>query len=166
MKSGASDPFADDATVVDDGDRRGDGDERAADASESPSADEPSGTSATAEASSAPPAETDAGRDGDATVATDDRSEAEPKTGSGPTISKADLPLLLRRETVKAERENVHQLFVQDETDTRARQAENELSERLDTDVYRLDAREAIYLAGMKNLADAEEILEEWGYNF
>ena len=151
MKSGASDPFADD------GDQQGEGDEQRENESEPRGAD---GTDATDSTN-------DDGDDNAIDAASSgDKSETDSATESGPTISKADLPLLLRRETVKAERENVHQLFVQDNTDTRARQAENELSERLDTDVYRLDAREAIYLAGMKNLADAEEILVEWGYNF
>ena len=135
MKSGASDPFADDTP-------------------DEPERDQESQSEPTESA------------------ATDERVEHDSSTATGsvsdstPGITKADLPLLLRRETVKGERENVHQLFVQDDTNSKARQAENELSERLNTDVYRLDAREAIYLAGMENLEDAEDILREWGYNF
>ena len=163
MKSGASDPFADDAAAVDEGDEQGENESVSAPADEAndvesesnDAEDGPNDGNDAADASSSDGSSSDI-------VSADDQSGAESRS----TISKADLPLLLRRDTVKAERENVHQLFVQDDTDTEARRAENELSERLDTDVYRLDAREAIYLAGMRNLADAEEILVEWGYGF
>lgn len=74
-------------------------------------------------------------------------------------------PLKLRRNNVKDERPNVHQLFVQDSTDDAATTAERDLEDRLGEDLYRLDAREAIYLAGIRNLDDAEEILREWGYD-
>lgn len=74
-------------------------------------------------------------------------------------------PLKLRRNNVKDERPNVHQLFVQDSTDAAATAAERDLEDRLGEDLYRLDAREAIYLAGIQNLDDAEEILREWGYD-
>lgn len=80
-------------------------------------------------------------------------------------FSRSDLPLILRRENVKDERENVHQLFVLESTDDRAKDAERELESIIGDNVYRLDAREAIYLAGMQNLDDAADILREWGYN-
>ena len=76
------------------------------------------------------------------------------------------MPFTLRRDNVKDERDNVHQLFVQRETDERAKDAERELESIVGEDVYRLDAREAIYLAGMQNLDDAAKVLHEWGYDF
>lgn len=42
--------------------------------------------------------------------------------------------------------------------------AERELEHAVG-EVYRVDAREAIYLAGMANLDDAEEIIRERGYD-
>lgn len=79
--------------------------------------------------------------------------------------TQSDYPFKLRRNNVKDERDNVHQLFVLDETDTQARDAERDLEDMLDEDVYRLDAREAIYLAGIQNLDDAAAVLREWGYD-
>jgi DNA-binding SARP family transcriptional activator len=81
-------------------------------------------------------------------------------------IDRSDVPWVLRRDAVKDDRPHVHQLFVRDDTDGRARRAESRLEERLDMDVYRLDAREAIYLVGMDHLDEVAELLEEWGYNF
>lgn len=148
MKSGASDPFADDPPEPP-ADEETESEPESTDASAVDEQPEPE-----PESESKPEVEPES---------TDDEADV---AGNASGLSKADLPLLLRRDTVKGERENVHQLFVQTETDSKARRAESELSERLDTDVYRLDAREAIYLAGMQNLEDAEEILERWGYNF
>jgi len=80
-------------------------------------------------------------------------------------INREDLPLTLRRDNVKDERDSVHQLFVQSETDERAKDAERDLESLVGEDVYRLDAREAIYLAGMQNIEDAATILRDWGYD-
>jgi len=97
---------------------------------------------------------------------TDDDTMTETTTDSTTeTRSREDYPYTMRRGNVKDERDEVHQLFVQDETHTRARDAERDLEDRLDDDVYRLDAREAIYLAGMMNLDDAEDVLRGWGYD-
>jgi len=119
MKSGASDPFADD-------------DADAAD--EETTAEEASDASSERESV--------------------ERDESPP-----------ELPYIYRREKVKDERPDVHQLFVRDETDERARDAERELEKLLGEDVYRLDAREAIYLAGMAHLDEAADVLREWGYD-
>jgi hypothetical protein len=91
--------------------------------------------------------------------------ESEPESEQSSPSSRDQYPLTLRRDNVKDERPNVHQLFVQDSTDAAAKDAERELEDRLGEDVYRLDAREAIYLAGMQNLDDAEDVLREWGYD-
>ncbi|WP_317175786.1 hypothetical protein [Halomontanus rarus] len=95
-----------------------------------------------------------------------DKDENSTPSGSNTgQFDRSDLPYTLRRDTVKDERDSVHQLFVLDETDDKARDAERDLEDRFG-DMYRLDAREAIYLAGMQNLDDAESILREWGYDF
>ncbi len=98
-----------------------------------------------------------------ATEADDAPTETAERSDSEPVRS---LPYIHSRDTVKEGRPNVHQLFVRDDTDREAKHAEMELEEILGEDVYRLDAREAIYLAGMQNLGDAAALLREWGYDW
>jgi len=76
---------------------------------------------------------------------------------------RSDLPRMLTRDTVKADRDHVHQLFVYDDTHKQEKDARRKLEDRLGDDIYKLDVREAIYRAGMRNLDDAEDILREWG---
>lgn len=141
MKSGAGDPFADDES---DAEAEETDDQAAADVEAGP---EPKSESM------------------DATTETETESEPETQQESTTSRERDDFPLTLRRDNVKDERPNVHQLFVQDSTEKEAKSAERELEDRLGEDIYRLDAREAIYLAGMRNLDDAEGILREWGYD-
>ena len=129
MKSGASDPFADDT-----------------DDEEFTDTPDQSASSSMAE-SATEPVETDS---------------TDSITGR---FDRSDLPYKLRRDKVKDERDSVHQLFVQDDTDTQERTARRDLEDQFNEDVFKLDAREAIYLAGMQNLGDAEDILREWGYD-
>jgi len=86
-------------------------------------------------------------------------------TDSARGLSRSELPYVLRRERVKDERPEVHQLFVQQDTHARAVDAERTLEDELGVDLSRTDAREAIYLAGMAHLDEAAEILREWGYD-
>ena len=85
---------------------------------------------------------------------------------NGSSFSREQLPYVLRREKVKDERPEVHQLFVQLDTHDTAVKAERDLEDRLNDSLARTDAREAIYLAGMQHLDEAETILREWGYDF
>jgi len=96
---------------------------------------------------------------------TDTTDESVTPDSNTNRINREDLPLTLRRDNVKDERDSVHQLFVQSETDERAKDAERDLESLVGEDVYRLDAREAIYLAGMQNIEDAAAVLREWGYD-
>ncbi|GAA0307647.1 hypothetical protein [Halarchaeum salinum] len=137
MKPGASDPFADDETETDQ--------EPTDDADGPAEAAETATTDATGE-----------GDTGDAAAGND---------GAGDVPSEFEFPYIYRRDKVKDERPDVHQLFVRDETDTLARDAERDLEKLLGEDVYRLDAREAIYLAGMRHLDDAADVLRSWGYD-
>ena len=92
-------------------------------------------------------------------------NHSENSTPSGSNtgqFDRSDLPFILRRDTVKEDRDDVHQLFILEETDQMETEARRELEDRLG-DVYKLDAREAIYRAGMENLDDAEKILRKWG---
>jgi len=95
-----------------------------------------------------------------------DNAGTEPDEAGETGERVRSLPYIHARDTVKEDRPNVHQLFVRDETDREAKHAEMELEELLGEDVYRLDAREAIYLAGMQNLGDAADLLREWGYDW
>lgn len=97
------------------------------------------------------------------------------KQGDNPTLSgsntdqfdRSDLPRIVVRDSVKEDRDGgVHQLFVYQDTEDKEKQARRDLEDRFDDDLYKLDAREAIYLAGMQNLDDAEDILREWGVDF
>lgn len=136
MKSGASDPFSDD-----------EGTDETPDGTEATTPTDASETAAGSSAARNGPDQSD-GDDSDARQ-----------------LSREQLPLVLRRDRVKDERPEVHQLFVQAETHERAIDAERELEARLDADLARTDAREAIYLAGMAHLDDAEQVLREWGYD-
>ncbi|UTF55883.1 hypothetical protein [Natronosalvus rutilus] len=64
---------------------------------------------------------------------------------------------------MKDDRDDVHQLFVYEQTSEKEKSARRALEDRIGDDLYKLDVREAIYLAGMQNLDDAESILREWG---
>lgn len=153
MKSGASDPFADDAS-----DQSGADESAESSASETPSGT-PTGEESHADAAKSTETDTQDNRP------TEQSDESVTRDSNTHQINRADLPLTLRRDNVKDERENVHQLFVQGDTDDRAKDAERDLESMIGEDVYRLDAREAIYLAGMRNLDDAAAILRDWGYD-
>ncbi|MFB6164375.1 MAG: hypothetical protein ABEJ31_04375 [Haloarculaceae archaeon] len=166
MKSGASDPFADDGGETDDAD---DGGETDAGAEVADRVDDVAMTGGTDAETATDDADEPAGASG--TESGD--AGTDPKSSHGGTggddgdeaFSREELPYVLRRERVKDERPEVHQLFVQQETHDAAVEAERELENRLDVDLSRTDAREAIYRAGMAHLGDAEEILREWGYD-
>lgn len=104
-----------------------------------------------------------------------DHSDQSASTGETNTESasnteqfdRSDLPKILARNSVKDDRDGgVHQLFLYQETADKEKDARRELEDRFDDDIYKLDAREAIYYAGMQNLDDAEELLREWGVDF
>lgn len=138
MKSGASDPFADDDSAPN------------VDPDPEPTPDDGGDSDTTVENADSSPKPSSDGDDGVS------------DTGQ---LNRSDLPYTLRRDKVKDERDSVHQLFVQDDTDATERDARRDIEDRFEEDVYKLDAREAIYLAGMRNVDDAEEILREWGYD-
>lgn len=139
MKSGASDPFGDES-------------------GRSETSDQPSD-----ESTEEPKSKDVAASDADDRASSGDGGSAAGGEGGG--LSRSELPYILRRERVKDERPEVHQLFVQQATHERAVTAERDLEDRLDADLSRTDAREAIYLAGMAHLDEAAEILRDWGYD-
>lgn len=130
MKSGATDPFAEDTDETE----------------ESVQQDESTNESSQTDPSDQP-----------------DQSENSAQSGSNTSqYDRSDFPRIVSRDTVKEDRDGVHQLFVYEDTEEKEKEARRELEDRLG-DVYKLDAREAIYRAGMQNIDDAEEILREWG---
>jgi len=183
MKEGASNPFADaDPERETDAERESDPDAEGStptpakgDTETEPSANEPSSVP---DATAAAPAADDGDHPRAPTADSESRPESDPPenadvadpsadrpAGGGVSVSREDLPYVLARDTVKDQRPSVHQLFVREETDRAAKDAERELESALEEDVYRLDAREAIYLAGIQNLDDAAAVLRRWGYD-
>lgn len=166
MKSGASDPFADDASeerddVEESTDEESAGEELAVEESAGGEpTDEEVGSAE--EAGSVENAEKVEGVEEVAEELAEDAVDDELDGGE---IDRDDIPWVLRRDAVKDDRPHVHQLFVREDTDGKARRAESRLEERLGEDVYRLDAREAIYLVGMRHLDEVAALLEEWGYD-
>lgn len=90
-----------------------------------------------------------------------DQDEAA-ATESESKLSREDYPLALRRDSVKDERDMV-QFFLQGSTQREEDRRKPDLEDLVDEDVSLTDFREAVYLAGLENLEDAEEILEDWG---
>lgn len=162
MKSGASDPFGDDG---DDAEQERDpADDSEIDASPVDGGEvaADSGGSDEAQRGSTGSAEERGSEDGSSGVVGGDGQSED----TGNSLDRSQIPYTLRRNNVKDERPHVHQLFVRDDTDDAAREVERDLEDLLDTDVYRLDAREAIYRIGMRHPEEVAELLEEWGYNF
>lgn len=88
-----------------------------------------------------------------------DASPADPNGEDG-------IPWILRRRSVKDDRPNVTQFFLRDETDRAERRFRGEVEERLDTDVYLLDLREAAYVVAMQHPEEVASLLGRWGYDY
>lgn len=73
------------------------------------------------------------------------------------------IPYKLRRDSVQDGRNRVP-LFLQEDTKAAERNALRELEDRFDENVSLTDLREALILAGLEQIDDAEEQLEHWGY--
>lgn len=145
MKSGATDPFADDQQ--DDQDENVD--------------DPDSNTGQSDSTDGVENRQQERGNTGqsDPIVTPEGYQEEDSNTGQ---FDRSDLPRIVTRDTVKEDRDAVHQLFVYEDTAEKEKEARRELEDRIG-DIYKLDAREAIYRAGMENLDDAEAILRNWG---
>ena len=169
MKSGTGDdPFADDANTSDAADDRDATDdaepEADADAPESAAnSEDPTNNDAGANADESADRTTDADADG----ASGDDGDAD--TASEPDAASDDapaIPWVLRRSSVKADRPNVTQFFLRDETDRAERRFQSDVEEILDADVYTLDLREAAYLVAMRHPDEVAEELRDWGYEY
>ena len=181
MKSGTGDdPFADETA-----DEAGDGSNGTGAApDETPDAD--AAKSATDESADA---DSDAGAaaddEADADASTDPSPAADAESGPNePTADAAeadgasggadeegsddapDIPWVLRRSSVKADRPNVTQFFLRDETDRAERRFQSDVEDLLDADVYTLDLREAAYLVAMRHPDEVAAELRDWGYEY
>ena len=140
MKSGAGDdPFADDAD------------------------DEQEGTDTD------PPATESVPETAEGTERSDEPSESTDGAGETATDSRpdeADIPWVLRRDSVKGERDHVHQFFLRDATARGERTLRSDVEARLDKEVSKLDLREAAYLVAMEHPDEVAETLREWGYDY
>lgn len=94
---------------------------------------------------------------------TEDGSGADDGTGSEPTISEAEIPYILRRDSVNGSRVQKSVFIRPDVLDIEQdflREIEDELGE-----VYKSDVREASLIVGMRNQNEVTSVLREWGYD-
>lgn len=99
------------------------------------------------------------------------RAEPNASADSADSLEGGDwdddgIPWVLRRRSVKDDRPNVTQFFLRDETDRAERRFRGEVEERLDTDVYLLDLREAAYVVAMQHPDEVASLLGRWGYDY
>jgi hypothetical protein len=91
-----------------------------------------------------------------------DTSESTTRRSRNPN-QQIQIPYKFRRDGVQDGRKRVP-LFLQEETKQAERDAQRELEDRFGDDVSLTDLREALVLAGLDNLDEAEGQLEVWGY--
>ncbi len=157
MKSGTGDdPFDDIVDEEGDGDEETEQDEKAADV----------------KAADVKPAGGEGADVTDQTDATEPATNASRESGAdGPDLASLGegddgIPWVLRRRSVKEDRPNVTQFFLRDETDRAERRFRGAVEERLDTDVYLLDLREAAYVVAMRHPDEVASLLGRWGYDY
>ena len=137
MKSGAgSDPFADDTSADDTG--------KAEQETSNQGVDEPSNSGSNSQSKTDP-------------------SSTAGSNGTETKRSKADLPYIFARNTVKSDRK-MTQYFLREETQAVEKNAQRELEEQLGTDVSLIDVREALVLIGADHLDEVADELRNWGY--
>ena len=154
MKSGTGDdPFADDATDA--------SDETPDETDETPDASTGDDADGTADAPSEADADANPAADADDESSDDDPSDVDAESDDAP-----DIPWVLRRSSVKADRPNVTQFFLRDETDRAERRFQSDVEDILDADVYTLDLREAAYVVAMRHPDEVATELREWGYEY
>jgi hypothetical protein len=112
------------------------------------------------ESATEPPVDTNGASQTHSTSSTGD-TETD---SSGPDDSH--IPWVLRRSSVKDDRPNITQFFLQDKTDRAERRLRSDVEEILDKDVYTLDLREAAYLVAMQHPEEVAETLQDWGYDY
>lgn len=94
------------------------------------------------------------------------RPGADANGSSGQPVESADIPWVLRRSSVKDDRPNMTQFFLQESTDRAEREFQREVEDILEKDVYLLDLREAAYQVAMEHPDEVAAVLREWGYDY
>ncbi|WP_101297794.1 hypothetical protein [Halegenticoccus soli] len=109
-------------------------------------------------------------RDGSGRGAPSGRDRDEPTDSDGsdggerPSDGLGELPFIFARRTVKADRDALP-VYVRESTADDVDDLERELQGRFDgDDVMSLDVREAVVRAGLRNVDDVVDVMEEWGY--
>jgi len=92
-----------------------------------------------------------------------DDQRSEPSS----TVSTSDIPYVVRRQTVKEERQNEHVAFLRDEYAELEGDILDGVADELDMrskEVSVTDLREAFVELGNRHQQELAEILEDWGY--
>lgn len=97
---------------------------------------------------------------------TESGTDSESETSSTPeTTTVPDLPYIYRRDTVKEDRDQVP-FFLRDHVRDLEDEFIDNLEDRLETNVYKADAREAaLEIVYENHVAEAAERLRDWGYD-
>lgn len=123
------------------------------------------------EGSAGDPFEEDSPDDGDSGGSTESAVDETPAPESRVTPQSAvqtkdGPPYVLRRKRVKEDREMV-QFFLREEFgNTGERQLKSRVEDILDTEVSKLDLREAAYAFAQENPEEVAALLREWGYEY
>jgi flagellar biosynthesis/type III secretory pathway M-ring protein FliF/YscJ len=105
--------------------------------------------------------------DGDEAT-TESKSEPEPETPETEMNTTEKYPYVLRRDTVKDERDNEHVAFLRDEFADLEQDIVSDVADELDMrvkDVSVTDIREAMVQVASENPERMAEVLLDWGYD-
>lgn len=105
--------------------------------------------------------------DGDEAT-TESKSEPEPENAETEMTTTEKYPYVLRRDTVKDERDNEHVAFLRDEFADLEQDIVSDVSDELDMrvkDVSVTDIREAMVQVASENPERMAEVLLDWGYD-
>lgn len=105
--------------------------------------------------------------DGDEAT-TESKSESDPETPETEMNTTEKYPYVLRRDTVKDERDNEHVAFLRDEFADLEQDIVSDVADELDMrvkDVSVTDIREAMVQVASENPERMAEVLLDWGYD-
>jgi hypothetical protein len=101
------------------------------------------------------------------TTTASDKPTTEPENDTSDKMSTDQIPYVIRRQTVKEDRDNEHVAFLRDEYAELEDQVRADVAEELDMrskDVSVTDLREAFVELAAENPDAVASILESWGY--
>ncbi|WP_058991383.1 hypothetical protein [Haloarcula sp. CBA1127] len=103
----------------------------------------------------------------DPTPETTAESQTESESDSTDSMSTDEIPYVIRRQTVKEDRDNEHVAFLRDEYAELEDQVRADVADELDMrskDISVTDLREAFVELAAENPDTVASILESWGY--